>query len=85
MGCRTRVMGNATNGPEKSPAGRGNNSFTSINLPRIGIKHGKVMLGEPDIDGFYAELDEKIDIVIEQLLERLAIQAGKKVQATSRS
>ena len=38
------------------------------------------MLGEPDIDGFYAELDEKIDIVIEQLLERLAIQAGKKVK-----
>ena len=78
MGCRTRVMGNV-NGPEIA-TGRGNNSFTSINLVRIGIKHGQVMLGEPDIDGFYAELDEKIDIVIEQLLERLAIQAKKKVK-----
>ena len=43
MGCRTRVMGNV-NGPEITP-GRGNNSFTSINLPLIGIKLGKVMLG----------------------------------------
>ena len=38
------------------------------------------MLGEADIEGFYAELDEKIELVIEQLLERLAIQAGKKVK-----
>ena len=35
MGCRTRVMGNI-NGPEIA-TGRGNNSFTSINLPRLGI------------------------------------------------
>ena len=38
------------------------------------------MLGEADIEGFYAELDEKIELVIEQLLERLAIQAREEGQ-----
>lgn len=78
MGCRTRVMGNI-NGPEIA-TGRGNNSFTSINLPRLGIKHGIVTNGEFNEAAFFNELDEKIDIVINQLLERLEIQMKKKVK-----
>lgn len=78
MGCRTRVMGNI-NGPEIA-TGRGNNSFTSINLPRLGIKHGVVMNGEFNEASFFNELDEKIDAVIAQMLERLEIQMKKKVK-----
>lgn len=78
MGCRTRVMGNI-NGPEIA-TGRGNNSFTSINLPRLGIKHGVVTNGEFNEAAFFNELDEKIDVVIAQMLERLEIQMKKKVK-----
>ncbi len=78
MGCRTRVMGNI-NGPEIA-TGRGNNSFTSINLPRLGIKHGVITNGEFNEAAFFNELDEKIDIVIKQLLERLQIQMKRKVK-----
>lgn len=78
MGCRTRVVSNV-NG-ESTVTGRGNCSFTSINLPRIGIKHGIVTKGEFDEEGFFAELDEKIDAVIDQLKERLVIQGQRKVK-----
>ncbi len=41
MGCRTRVMGNAYDPSREVTCGRGNLSFTSINLPRLGIEaHG---------------------------------------------
>lgn len=78
MGCRTRVFGNI-NG-ESTVNGRGNLSFTSINLPRIAIKHGVVALGKFDEEGFFKELDEKIDAVIDQLLERMVVQGHKKVK-----
>lgn len=78
MGCRTRVVGNVCG--EDIVSGRGNLSFTTINLPRLGIKHGQVNGQAIDIDGFYKELDEKIDLVIEQLLERFEIQGNKKVK-----
>ena len=78
MGCRTRVMGNI-NGPEIA-TGRGNNSFTSINLPRLGIKHGVAVNGDFNEAAFFNELDEKMEIVIQQLLERLEIQGRKKVK-----
>ncbi|WP_373601470.1 anaerobic ribonucleoside triphosphate reductase [Paraclostridium bifermentans] len=78
MGCRTRVVGNVCG--EDIVSGRGNLSFTTINLPRLGIKHGLVNGQATDIDGFYKELDEKIDLVIDQLLERFEIQGNKKVK-----
>ena len=54
--------------------------FTSINLPRLGIKHG-IVLGESkmDLDGFYAELDDLMDMVKEQLLDRFEIQCNKRI------
>lgn len=74
MGCRTRVMGNVYDPSRQTTGGRGNLSFTSINLPRLAIKaHG-------NIDLFFEDLDRKIDLVINQLLERLEIQSKKKVR-----
>lgn len=74
MGCRTRVIGNVHDPSRQVVGGRGNLSFTSVNLPRIGIKaHG-------DIDWFFEELDRKIDLVTNQLMERYKIQAKKRVK-----
>ena len=73
MGCRTRVMGNVHDRDREVTCGRGNLSFTSVNLPRLGIEaHG-------DIKKFYTMLDERIDLVIRQLLHRFKIQCSKKV------
>ena len=77
MGCRTRVLANVC-GPAVTP-GRGNLSFTSINLPRLGIKHG-IALGErkkADMKAFYQELDETMDLVKNQLLQRFECQCSK--------
>ena len=73
MGCRTRVMGNSHDKSKEVTCGRGNLSFTSVNLPRIGIEaHG-------DLKKFYELLDKRIDLVVRQLLHRFQIQCGKKV------
>lgn len=72
MGCRTRVMGNV-NGPEISE-GRGNLSFTTINLPRVAIKAGT------NIDKFYRELESVLDLAVSQLLHRYGVQAKLKVK-----
>jgi len=77
MGCRTRVLANVC-GPAVTP-GRGNLSFTSINLPRLGIKYG-IALGErdkADMKAFYQELDETMDLVKGQLLQRFECQCSK--------
>lgn len=74
MGCRTRVIGNVYDPTREVCNRRGNLSFTSINLPRIAIEsHG-------DIDKFFKILDERMDLVFEQLDERFEIQARKKVR-----
>lgn len=73
MGCRTRVIGNHYDPENEMVSGRGNLSFTTINLPRIALNN----MG--DKSGFFKELDEKLTLVAEQLLERFEIQASKKV------
>ena len=74
MGCRTRVMSNVCDPTREITYGRGNLSFTSVNLPRIAIRsHG-------DLDWFFEDLDRKIDLVIDQLLDRFHIQCGKRVR-----
>ena len=74
MGCRTRVIGNVYDPSRQVVGGRGNLSFTSINLPRIAIKaHG-------DIEWFFEELERKVRLCIDQLMERYKIQAAKKVK-----
>lgn len=73
MGCRTRVMGNIYDKTREVTCGRGNLSFTSVNLPRLGIEaHG-------DVEKFFEMLDEKIDLVIDQLKSRFEIQSNKRV------
>jgi len=79
MGCRTRVMADVTDPDNETTGGRGNLSFTSINLPRIAIKHG-ICLKErdkADMKGFYQELGEMMDLVKDQLLERFELQCSK--------
>lgn len=79
MGCRTRVIGDVTDLDNQIVTGRGNLSFTTINLPRLGIKHGICLKEreEADLDGFFEELAEKMDLVKDQLLERFEIQCSK--------
>ncbi len=74
MGCRTRVMGNSYDPTKEIVTGRGNLSFTSVNLPRLAIK------SKGDIKLFYKLLDEKIDLVTNQLLDRFELQGQKKVK-----
>ena len=78
MGCRTRVMANVADPSKAITPGRGNLSFTSINLVRLGIKHG-IVNGETDLDGFYQELKELLEDVKDQLLERFQYQCEKRV------
>ena len=79
MGCRTRVMGNVADPNKEITPGRGNLSFTSINLPRLGIKHGIVTNEKTDMKGFYEELENLMDLVKDQLLERFEIQCNKRI------
>ena len=74
MGCRTRVIGNHYDPEREIVAGRGNLSFTSINLPRLAI------MSNHNIDLFFDQLDSKITLVVEQLLERFEIQKKKHVR-----
>ena len=80
MGCRTRVVADVTAPDNQIVTGRGNLSFTTINLPRLGIKYG-IALGErdkADMEGFYNELGELMDSVRDQLLERFEVQCNKR-------
>ena len=74
MGCRTRVISNVHDPSKEVCPGRGNLSFSSINLPRLAIR------AKGDIPRFFEDLDAKVDIVIAQLLERFEIQSRKKVK-----
>ena len=74
MGCRTRVIGNVYDPQREIVTGRGNLSFTSVNLPRLAIKANR------NVDFFFEQLERQIDLVIDQLIDRFRIQAQKKVR-----
>jgi ribonucleoside-triphosphate reductase len=74
MGCRTRTIGNIYDPSRETVYGRGNLSFTSINLPRLGI------VSHSSIPEFYTKLDSLIQLCIDQLLDRFEIQCKKKVR-----
>ena len=61
MGCRTRVMGNIYDPQKEVTKGRGNLSFTSINLPRLGIE------ARGSEEKFFQLLDETMNLVFRQL------------------
>ena len=72
MGCRTRVIANC-NGESVTNA-RGNLSFTTLNLPRLGMRAGK------DLASFWELLDEQIAFCFKQLLNRYNVQKKMKVK-----
>ena len=74
MGCRTRVIGNVYDPSREIVTGRGNLSFTSINLPRLAIK------ADHNVGTFFDMLDEMMDLTIDQLMHRFKIQCQKKVR-----
>jgi ribonucleoside-triphosphate reductase len=74
MGCRTRVMANVYDPTAEISFGRGNLSFTSINLPRIAIR------ANGSVDWFFDELERKLDLTTRQLWDRYQVVAKKKVR-----
>ncbi|MCL1917600.1 MAG: anaerobic ribonucleoside triphosphate reductase [Peptococcaceae bacterium] len=72
MGCRTRVIGNVQGRDREITSGRGNLSFTSVNLPRLALRCGQ------DVDKFFDLLHEKMGLIFRQLLHRFSIQSRKK-------
>jgi anaerobic ribonucleoside-triphosphate reductase len=72
MGCRTRVIADVNGSAVTN--GRGNLSFTTINLPRLGIKSGG------DFTLFWQHLDEAVNLTIKQLLTRYGVQKKLKVK-----
>jgi len=74
MGCRTRVIGNRFDPSREITYGRGNLSFTSMNLPRMAI------LANKNIDFFFEQLERMIELCCEQLLARFEIQCQKCVR-----
>ena len=74
MGCRTRIGDNVYDPSKAQVWKRGNLSFTSINLPRLAIQsHGSIKT-------FYAQLDDMLQLVRDQLLDRFEVQARKHVR-----
>ena len=74
MGCRTRVLGNVYDPTREISFGRGNLSFTTINLPRLAIE------SKGNLQVFYEKLQDKLELVARQLLDRFAIQCKKSVK-----
>lgn len=74
MGCRTRVMGNVYDPTREVAPGRGNLSFTSINLPRLAIE------AKGDVSKFFEMLDNMLELTMEQLLDRYKVQASRLVR-----
>lgn len=69
-----RVYNNIIDSDKAVSVSRGFIASTVINLPRIALKNSE------DLKSFYEELDNKLDIIKEQLLESFEIQANKKMQ-----
>ncbi|MBR3181006.1 anaerobic ribonucleoside triphosphate reductase [Candidatus Saccharibacteria bacterium] len=82
MGCRTRVFASVFPESDGIVTGRGNLSFTTINLVRLGIKHG-IALGEreeADWTGFFNDLDKMLELCEGELYERFEFQANQHVR-----
>lgn len=77
MGCRTRVLGNVYDPFRQISNGRGNLSFTSINLPRLAIE---AMNGNDPELRFFVKLDNMLEVVLEQLLDRFEVQSRRRAR-----
>lgn len=84
MGCRT-LIGYDRHGLGYSKVGRGNVCPVTMNLPKIGIKHG-ICLGErdkPDIEGFWEELDEVLALTEMALVDRFYHVCNQSVRSAT--
>ena len=72
MGCRTRVFENRYG--EKTSIGRGNISFSTINIVRIAIECMNIQDRQERIDRFFSRLDEVLEITARQLCDRYDFQ-----------
>ncbi len=72
MGCRTRVFENRF-GP-KTSIGRGNLSFSTINIVRLAIECMDIKDYEDRIAAFFAKLDNILEITAQQLHDRMEFQ-----------
>ena len=72
MGCRTRVFENRYG--EKTSVGRGNLSFTTINIVKLAIEVMNVQDKEERIVMFFKKLDQMLDIAAKQLCDRFEFQ-----------
>lgn len=72
MGCRTRVFENRFG--EKTSIGRGNLSFSTINIVRIAIECMNIIDKEERVERFFKKLDEVLDITARQLCDRFDFQ-----------
>lgn len=72
MGCRTRVFENRFG--EKTSIGRGNLSFTTVNIVRLAIECMNIVDREERIAMFFSKLDAVLDIAARQLNDRFNFQ-----------
>lgn len=82
MGCRTRTI--ADRFGRNRLSGKGNLSFNTINLVRLGIEHG-ILEGKrdlPDLTHFFKQLDHYMVIAVEGLIHRYELQADQPAKAS---
>lgn len=72
MGCRTRVFEDRYG--EKTSIGRGNLSFTTVNIVRLAIECMNIRDKEERIGAFFRRLDDVLDIAARQLNDRFNFQ-----------
>ena len=72
MGCRTRVFENR-HGP-KTSIGRGNLSFSTINIVKIALEVRNIENQEERIRAYFKKLDKCIDVTAAQLYDRYSFQ-----------
>lgn len=82
MGCRTRTISDRFGRNRLS--GKGNLSFNTINLVRLGIEFGMITGKRmaPDLEGFFRQLDHYMGIAVEGLVHRFEIQAKQPAKAS---
>lgn len=72
QGNNIRVMENVAEPSCVTSCGRGNLSFTSINLPRIALESGR------DFEKFLKILDSRLELTARQLRQRMEIQGRRR-------
>ena len=72
MGCRTRVFENRHG--EKTSIGRGNLSFTTVNLVKIALECRDIKDYDEKIKTYFSKLDKCMEVACEQLYDRYSFQ-----------